>query len=47
MPIVEINSLTKDYEVGFFRKRKVRISWRERGWKDHDAQTSHATDLSE
>jgi ABC-2 type transport system ATP-binding protein len=24
MPIVEINSLTKDYEVGFFRKRKVR-----------------------
>jgi ABC-2 type transport system ATP-binding protein len=24
MPIVEINNLTKDYEVGFFRKRKVR-----------------------
>jgi ABC-2 type transport system ATP-binding protein len=24
MPIVEINNLTKDYEVGFWRKRKVR-----------------------
>jgi len=24
MPIVEIHNLTKDYEVGFFRKRKVR-----------------------
>ena len=24
MPIVEINNLTKDYEVGFLRKRKVR-----------------------
>src|SRR6185369_11488776 len=24
MPIVEIHDLTKDYEVGFFRKRKVR-----------------------
>ncbi len=24
MPIVEINNLTKDYEVGFFRKRRVR-----------------------
>src|SRR5881394_37955 len=24
MPIVEINDLTKDYEVGFWRKRKVR-----------------------
>lgn len=24
MPAVEINNLTKDYEVGFFRKRKVR-----------------------
>lgn len=25
MPIVEINNLTKDYEVGFWRKRKVRV----------------------
>jgi ABC-2 type transport system ATP-binding protein len=24
MPIIEINNLTKDYEVGFWRKRKVR-----------------------
>jgi len=24
MPVVEIHNLTKDYEVGFFRKRKVR-----------------------
>ena len=24
MPIVEINNLTKDYEIGFWRKRKVR-----------------------
>src|SRR4026209_143954 len=24
MPIIEIENLTKDYEVGFFRKRKVR-----------------------
>jgi ABC-2 type transport system ATP-binding protein len=24
MPVVEINNLTKDYEIGFFRKRKVR-----------------------
>jgi ABC-2 type transport system ATP-binding protein len=24
MPVVEINNLTKDYEVGFWRKRKVR-----------------------
>src|ERR1051325_4738638 len=24
MPVIEINSLTKDYEVGFWRKRKVR-----------------------
>ena len=24
MPVIEINNLTKDYEVGFFRKRKVR-----------------------
>ena len=24
MPAVEITNLTKDYEVGFFRKRKVR-----------------------
>src|SRR5918994_6623464 len=24
MPVVEITNLTKDYEVGFFRKRKVR-----------------------
>src|SRR6185503_18904124 len=24
MPIVEIDNLTKDYEVGFWRKRKVR-----------------------
>jgi ABC-2 type transport system ATP-binding protein len=24
MPIVEINNLTKDYEVGFWRKRKIR-----------------------
>src|ERR1700730_5012221 len=24
MPIVEIQNLTKDYEVGFWRKRKVR-----------------------
>ena len=24
MPIVEIENLTKDYEVGFWRKRKVR-----------------------
>src|SRR4249920_3469279 len=24
MPIIEINDLTKDYEVGFWRKRKVR-----------------------
>ncbi len=24
MSVVEINNLTKDYEVGFFRKRKVR-----------------------
>ena len=23
-PVVEINGLTKDYEVGFWRKRKVR-----------------------
>ena len=25
MPIVEIDNLTKDYEVGFWRKRKVRV----------------------
>jgi len=25
MPIVEINNLTKDYEVGFWRKRKVHV----------------------
>jgi len=25
MPIVEINNLTKDYDVGFWRKRKVRV----------------------
>ena len=24
MPVIEITNLTKDYEVGFFRKRKVR-----------------------
>src|SRR5881398_2168782 len=24
MPVIEINNLTKDYEVGFWRKRKVR-----------------------
>src|SRR5678816_2595865 len=24
MPVIEISNLTKDYEVGFFRKRKVR-----------------------
>ena len=24
MPIIEINHLTKDYEVGFWRKRKMR-----------------------
>src|SRR4029453_16468244 len=24
MAVVEINNLTKDYEIGFFRKRKVR-----------------------
>src|SRR5206468_10458218 len=24
MPAIEINNLTKDYEVGFWRKRKVR-----------------------
>src|SRR6266496_2054964 len=24
MPVVEINELTKDYDVGFWRKRKVR-----------------------
>src|SRR6266480_1533760 len=24
MPIIEINNLTKDYEIGFWRKRKVR-----------------------
>ena len=24
LPIIEINNLTKDYEVGFWRKRKVR-----------------------
>ena len=24
MPVIEITNLTKDYEVGFFRKRRVR-----------------------
>ena len=24
MPVIEITNLTKDYEVGFLRKRKVR-----------------------